>query len=281
MAACNNYRIMEPTAFADEQTMIRWSLQLMTGKAGAWAVRQMVRMDSQEELDARGRLPKELRKWEHFCTLFALQYGDPGEIERARSKWMGLKHKGRAVEYFEQVENLLLKLGYGRNEKMVIDQVTIGLKSHIRTHFIGTDWKTLNDMKADVIQYDSQYWQINHTQYGSYKKEGTNSNDKKSTPFQFKTEIAKNGTTDNSSWRLPQEDFEKCRQNRWCFKCYKEGKEIVGSGRFHPNHNKTQNSKTTDKNSKTTKIATTSTQTQDSKIQDVDTDSDSDVQSKN
>ena len=42
IAACNNYRDMEPGAFNNEMTLIRWALQLMGGKADAWRVRQMM-----------------------------------------------------------------------------------------------------------------------------------------------------------------------------------------------------------------------------------------------
>jgi len=44
---------------------------------------------------------------------------------------------------------------------MVLDQVKAGLKSHIRTQFIRTDWQTLNEMKEEVIPFDSAYWEIN------------------------------------------------------------------------------------------------------------------------
>jgi hypothetical protein len=35
---------------------------------------------------------------------------------------------------------------------------------------------------------------------------------------------------------LTQDEFDQCKKNRWCFKCFSEGKKIVGSARFHPNH---------------------------------------------
>jgi len=58
MVACANYRVMEPTAFIDENQCIRWALQQMEDKAGLWVVWQMARMES--DLDVQGRPPKEL-----------------------------------------------------------------------------------------------------------------------------------------------------------------------------------------------------------------------------
>jgi len=281
LAACNNYKIMEPKVFDTEEVMIRWALQQMEDKASPWAIRQFYRMDT--EKDSRGRIPKELRKWEEFAKFFMVHFGDPSEIERARGQWQkGLTQKGKCVDYFEIAENLLLKLGYDRDSEIVIDQLRMGLKPHVRTNFIGTNWTTLNEMKSAVIPYDSQHWQINNIQYGTPRASGSSNTDKTKTNTYFvKSEIAKNGATDPSTWRLPQEDFEKCQKNRWCFKCYKEGKEVIGSGKFHPNHSKPQ--QTTYKPKQNTKIATTSASQQDSR-KDTDSDSDSETvvtQSKN
>ena len=46
---------------------------------------------------------------------------------------------------------------------MTMDQIIAGLKVHIRTHFIGKTWGTLNEMKAEVILYDAAHWEINIT----------------------------------------------------------------------------------------------------------------------
>jgi len=40
LAACNNYKIMEPKVFDTEEVMIRWALQQMEDKASPWAIRQ-------------------------------------------------------------------------------------------------------------------------------------------------------------------------------------------------------------------------------------------------
>jgi hypothetical protein len=85
IAACNNYKTMEPASFTNQTVLVRWCLQQMEDKAGQWAIRQMMRMD--EELDGQGCPPKELRKWKEFCEFFLTQFGDPGLIERAKQKW--------------------------------------------------------------------------------------------------------------------------------------------------------------------------------------------------
>ena len=107
IAACNNYRIMDPNAFTSDEVFIRWSLQQMSEAAGQWAVMQMMRLDS--ELDNQGRPPKELRKWKNFCEHFVNQFGDPGLIEKAKNQWkQGLNQTGKAVDYFQRVEEILL-----------------------------------------------------------------------------------------------------------------------------------------------------------------------------
>jgi hypothetical protein len=130
IAACNNYRTMEPGSFVDHTVLIRWCLQQMDEKAGPWGVRQMMRMDM--ETDDQGRPPKELRKWKNFCEFFLTQFGDPGLIERAKQKWkMGMTQTGKVVDYFEEVEAVLIRLNYPRDLEIVMDQVKMGLKSHI------------------------------------------------------------------------------------------------------------------------------------------------------
>ena len=52
LVACNNYRAMDPSAFSNEEMLIRWALQLMEDKSGQWAIRQLTRMA--DELDANG-----------------------------------------------------------------------------------------------------------------------------------------------------------------------------------------------------------------------------------
>ena len=242
IASCNNYRIMDPMIFANDEVFVRWALQQMSEGAGQWAVMQMRRLDT--EMDNQGRPPKELRKWKNFCEHFIHQFRDPGLIEKAKNQWkQGMNQTGKAVDYFQKVEEILLRLQYLRDSEMVLDQVQMGLKTHIRTHFIGRSWNTLNDMKAEIVPFDSAHWEINNakpsgekskTQASGSKATTTQPERSKSQTPYVKTETAKTGTT--SQRYLPQEEFEECKKNRWCFLCKKEGKEIVGSARFHPNH---------------------------------------------
>ncbi len=160
LAACNNYRIMKPNAFSNDIVFIQWALQQMEDKAGPWKVRQMMRMD--EEIDDQGNPPQELSDWKEFAEYFLTQYGDPGLIEQAKIKWKGgLNQRGKAVDYFEEIKMVLLCLNYQRDSQQTLDQIVVGLKPHIRTHFIGKEWKSLNDMKKEVVPYDAAFWEIN------------------------------------------------------------------------------------------------------------------------
>ena len=200
IAACNNYRVMQPQAFYDEKVLVRWALQQMEDRAGPWAIRQMQRMDT--ELDEDGDPPEELRDWTRFCESFLTQFDDPGLVEKARVKWKdGINQRGKAVDYFEEIETLLIRLKYPRDQDMTLDQIIAGLKPHIRTHFIGSSWDTLNEMKSQIIPYDSAYWEINKA---TGAKTGSNKDSKatsstqergKSTTPQVKTEVAKAGAT--------------------------------------------------------------------------------------
>jgi hypothetical protein len=44
---------------------------------------------------------------------------------------------GKAVDYFNEVEDIVLRLNYDKDTTMVMDQVIGGLKEHIRIKFIG------------------------------------------------------------------------------------------------------------------------------------------------
>ena len=122
IAACNNFRDMEPGAFSNEMTLIRWALQLMGGKADAWRVRQMMRMD--KELDEHGDPPEELRSYRHSAEFFLNQFGDPGLVDKARATWRrGPTQTGKAVDYFKMYEGLLIRLNYTRDSQIVLDQV--------------------------------------------------------------------------------------------------------------------------------------------------------------
>jgi hypothetical protein len=245
LAACNNYRFMEPGAFVNDEVCVRWALQQMEDKAGQWAVRQLIRME--QELDLRDRPPKELRKWDQFGKFFITQFGDPGLIDQAKAKWKaGLSQNGKAVDYFEQVEAIILRLNYPRDAQIVLDQVVMGLKDHIRIHFIGTEWATLNEMKEKIIPFDAAYFEINRKpgEKKIYTNQTKNTpqnqtsnanqgqqNQRNNNPL-IKTETAKTGTRRY----LPPDEFEYCRKNRLCFICKGNGFEIVGSAKFHPNH---------------------------------------------
>jgi len=130
IAACNNYQVMKPGVFPTDAMCVRWALQQMEEKAGPWSIRQLSQMDG--ELDDLGRPPKELRKWKDFGEFFLIQFGDPSLVEKARVKWKnGLSQTGKAVDYFEEVESIILHLNYPRDSEMMMDQVIAGLKIHI------------------------------------------------------------------------------------------------------------------------------------------------------
>jgi hypothetical protein len=270
IVACNNYKTMEPDSFPNQTVLVRWWLQQLEDKAGQWAICQMMRMD--EELDGQGCPPKELRKWKEFCKFFLTQFGDPGLIERAKQKWKtGMTQTGKAVDYFEEVEAVLIRLNYPRNTEIVLDQVKMGLKSHIRTQFIGRDWNSLNEMKVEIIPYNSAYWEINmwasgeRTKTSSGSKAAPSTEKTKSPTPAIKTENAKTGT----KTFLPQEEFDECKREGLCFICKKEGKRVKGSARFHPNH-LPQNTKNS-----SGKVAATEV------LCETDSDLDSDKKSKN
>ena len=283
LAACNNYKIMQRDQFQNDGMLIRWALQQMEEGAGPWAVRQMQRINT-ETNDFRDPLA-ELSTWTKFGEYFLTQFDDPGQVERAKVKWKeGMRQRGKAVDYFEEIETLLIRLKYPRDATMTLDQVQAGLKSHIQTHFIGEEWTSLNQMKATIVPYDSAYWEINKASgvktKAQYKSKATPTNQErgKSSTLQVKMEVAKTGGMQRCF--LPQEEFDLCRKNKWCFKCKSDGLEIVGSAHYHPNHLPQDTTKKSEKKEKT-KIATTSGKEKATE-QDKESDSDSDCeQSKN
>ena len=167
---------------------------------------------------------------------------------------------------------------------MTLDQVMAGLKMHIRTHFIGEEWTSLNQMKSTIVPYNSAYLEINKanavktkTQCESKATSNNQERGKSSTP-QVKTKVAKTGGMQRRF--LPQDEFDLCRKNKWCFKCKSDGLEIVGSACYHPNHLLQDMTKKSEKKEKT-KIVTTSGKVKVME-QDKESDSDSDCkQSKN
>jgi hypothetical protein len=150
------------------------------------------------------------------------------------------------MDYFEQVESIILHLNYPRDTQIVLNQVVMGLKDHIRIHFIGTEWVTLNEMKEKIIPFDAAYFEINKRPgekkiYINQTKNTTqnqtpNTNQGQQTQRtnnpQIKTETAKT----RIQKYLPPDEFEYCRRNRLCFICKGNGFEIIGSAKFHPNH---------------------------------------------
>ncbi len=235
----------------------------MEEKAGPWKVRQMMRMD--EETDDQGNPPQELSDWKEFAEYFLTQFGDPGLIEQAKIKWKGgLNQRGKAVDYFEEIETVLLCLNYERDSEQTLDQIVAGLKPHIRTHFIGKEWKSLNTMKKEVVPYDAAFWEINTRATGektqtfaslSKATSSTTHEQGKSQTPQIKAEVSKMGGTQRRF--LPEDEFEYCKKNRLCFMCKADGLEIVGSAKFHPNHLPQNTTKNKDKEIKKTKIAAT------------------------
>ena len=165
------------------------------------------------------------------------------------------------MDYFEEIEKLILRLKYPRDLEMTLDQILAGLKPHICTQFIGVKWTSLNQMKSTIIPYDSAHWEINKASGGKtgtcQKSEATNTQSdrgKSKTP-QVKTEVAKAGGSEQRRYLKPEE-FQKCKDNHWCFKCKADGLEIVGSARYHPNHLPQNIQKNQEKKEKT-KIAAT------------------------
>jgi len=196
----------------------------------------------------------------NFWVFFITQFGDKGLIDKARMKWStGLCQTGRALEYFDKIETILLRLGYPRDADMTMDKVIMGLKPHIQTNFIGHNWVMLNDLKDEVIHYDAAHWEINKNHTDNTKKTWTKS--KKGKEPAKTAEVSRMGRSGSGKgtgngqemkdrrWLSPDE-FEECKKNFLCFKCFGEGKRIKGSAHFHPNH-LPQNTP------KTTKIAAT------------------------
>jgi len=281
--ACTNYWVMEPSAFTDDNQYIRWVLQQMDGKAGLWAMRQFTRMEA--EKDINNRPPKELRKMVNFWVFFMTQFGDKGLIDKARVKWnMGFYQTGRALEYFDEVETILLCLGYPRDANMTMDKVIMGLKSHIQTHFIGRTWITLNDLKDEAIHYDAAYWEINKLRQEKDTKKTWTKSEKGKEPAKT-AEVSRmgglglgkgggNGQEMKDRRWLSPDKFEECKKNFLCFKCFGEGKRIKGSAHFHPNH-LPQNTP------KTTKIAATTVSEKTPPYVECLSDTDCDEKSKN
>ena len=197
------------------------------------------------EQDVNNQPPKELQKMASFWVFLMTQFGDKGLIDKARMKWStGLCQTGRALDYFDEIETILLCLSYPRDADMTMDKVIMGLKSHIQTNFIGRNWVTLNDLKDEVIHYDAAHWEINKTQLEKDTKKTWTKNEKGKEMVKT-AEVSRMGGSGsgkgngqemkNRRWLSPDE-FEECKKNFLCSKCFSKGKRIKGSAHFHPNH---------------------------------------------
>jgi len=71
---CNNYAALHP--FLDEESQIRWTLQMMEGEVAQWRDEQL------EELDL-GFPPNYLVYWAAFLIEFRRHWMDPHEGEKA------------------------------------------------------------------------------------------------------------------------------------------------------------------------------------------------------
>ena len=171
---------------------------------------------------------------------------------------------------------------------MTLDQVIAGLKPHIHTHFIGKEWPSLNEMKSEIVPYNSAFWEINKNKtMADRAKAATNPSRSSQQPKersqsqtpQIKVEVSKAGGTNRRF--LPQDEFEECKKNRWCFMCKADGLKIIGSAKFHPNH-LPQTTKNKDKDTKSTKIAAMDGKEWETvSCADVDSDDDYEEKSKN
>jgi hypothetical protein len=233
LAGCKNYRAMEPGAFDDDQQLIHWALQLCEDKARPWAVRQMERLDN--ERDSQNQPPRELRDWQCFLIIFRTQFDNPGLKDAARQRWRdGFMQTGKVVDYFNEVEDIVLRLNYDKDTSMVMDQVTGRLKEHIRIKFIGRTWFAFDDMKAEIIPYDEAHWQIKKPPPQEKTKNTTMTKYERASTSVTATYTTKTQNTEQQF--LPKEEFQYCVDNKLCFKCKSEGREVKGLARYHPNH---------------------------------------------
>jgi len=231
LTQCGNYITTEGRGWGEEYR-IRWTLQLMEGKAGPWAELQLRRMV--EELDDQGDPPPELQDYDLFVEHFKTQWYDQGARIANRRRWKeGISQTGSAREYFSLMEQLIVKLSYDQNSQEVLDIVQEGLKLHIRTHFALTVWRNFRTMKSECIQYDEAYYAQTRT-----KGEGRKQDKGKGKGTYKKAETSVMGTK-----RLSDEDWEMCKVKGFCFVCKKIGKDVLGLAKEHPNHPKRENTK--------------------------------------
>ena len=174
--------------------------------------------------------------------MFNTHFGDEGLAERDCQRWAnGIKQKGKAVTYFQEVEEVMIRLSYDHDSLQTLDQVFTGLKVHNRTHFIGRRWASFNEMKSAVILYNAGHWAIHSSDWGatpgtthttttrSRDQSGQYTRGKSTTPQTA-------GVSRVFGCKLTDTEWKDCKDNRLCFQCFKEGKRIKGAAHFHPNH---------------------------------------------
>ena len=236
---CFNYWQMEQQHFDDKNHFIWWVLQLVEGDAGPWAHRQLTRME-QEQVGGRV-ISRELRRIEPFFAMFNTHFGDEGLAERDHQRWVnGIKQKGKAVTYFQEVKEVMIWLGYDCASLQTLDQVFTGLKAHNRTHFIGRRWASFNKMKSAVILYDAGHWAIHSTDWGSTPGMTM------TRPWDLSSQYTRGksltpqmaGVSKIMGRKLTDSEWKDCKENWLCFQCFREGKRIQGAAWYHPNHKK-------------------------------------------
>jgi hypothetical protein len=237
LVQCQNYFITEGANWQGNYK-IRWALQFLEEKAGPWAMQQLKRMETDRDDD--GDLPDELEIWAAFVDFFKTQFVDAGAVIQAKKKWrQAIVQTGSAKDYFALMEPLIIKLGYDRDMEHVIDQIFLGLKAHIRGHFATMVWSSFQEMKESVVAYDEATFNLGPRREGKKDFKGK----VKKTP---RAEASAVGTK-----RLTDQEWEMCKVKGYCFICKKNGKEILGLAREHPNHpardKKEETTKTTQK----------------------------------
>ena len=217
-----------------------WVLQLVEGDAGSWAHRQLTRME-QEQVGGRVT-SRELQRIEPFFAMFNTHFGDEGLAERDRQRWAnGIKQKGKAVTYFQEVEEVMIQLGYEHDSLQTLDQVFTGLKPHNHTHFISHRWTSFNEMKSAVILYNAGHWAIHSsdqgTTPGTTHMTTTWTHNQSGQYTQGKSMMPQTaGVSKVFGCKLMDTEWKDCKDNRLCFQCFKEGKRVKGAACFHPNH---------------------------------------------
>ena len=131
---------------------------------------------------------------------------------------------GSAKDYFAIMEPLIIKLGYDRDTDHVVDQVFLGPKPHIQGHFATIIWTSFQEMKDSVVAYDEATFAQGPRKEGKRDFKGKGK----------RAPIAEASTV--GAKRLSDQEWEMCKVKGYCFICKKNGKEIYGLTKEHPNH---------------------------------------------